>query len=212
MHPPEYTLSVTGQLGKGFAAIGDLLIPKEATVFLRDNQGVPGARRPDVTIVLQLLDGQLTTASVALTASSLTRQVKQGDLEGLDLEEIKRHSLSTLVLEYDKATDLVTYPIHRQRGRKKVSELAENANHPNTSEFVAVASVYCDPKNRANRSQAVKAQLGYGSIATANRRIKEARDRDWIPPVGSSLAEYTKRFRELRPDFQTLQKVGHDGV
>lgn len=212
MHPPEYTLSVTGQLGKGFAASGNLLIPKEATAFLRDHRGVPGARRPDVTILFQLLDGQLATASVALTATSLTRQVKQGDLEAIDLEEIKRHTLSTLVLEYDKATDLATYPTERQRGRKKVNELAENANHPNTAEFVAVASVYCDPKNRANRSQAVKAQLGYGSIATANRRIKEARDKGWIPPVRSSLEEYTKRFRELQPDFKTIQEANHDGI
>lgn len=212
MHPQEYTITVTGHLGKGFVARGDLLIPKEATVFLRDNQGVPGARRPDVTILVQVLDGQLLTASVSLAATSLTRQVKQGDLEGIDLEEIKRHTLSTLVLEYDKATDLVTYPTERKRGRKSVNELAESANFPTTAEFVAVASIYCDPKNRANRSQAVKTQLGYGSIATANRRIKEARERGWIPPVGSSSDAYLSRYQELQPDYRKLQEAdGHVG-
>jgi hypothetical protein len=210
MHPPEYTISVSGNLGKGFAIFGELLIPKEATVFLRDHQGAPGARRPDITIVVQLLDGQLTTTSVSLVATSLTRQVKQGDLEGLDVEAIKRHMHSELVLDYDKATDLATYPTERKRGRRKINELAESANAPNTSEFVAVASIYCDPKNRANRSQAVRMQLGYGSIATANRRIKEARDKGWIPAVGSSLAEYTARFQQLQPDYTTLRKSEND--
>jgi len=210
MHPPEYTISVSGNLGKGFAIFGELLIPKEATVFLRDHQGAPGARRPDITIVVQLLDGQLTTATVSLTATSMTRQVRQGDLEGLDLERIKREALSDLVLTYDKATDLATYPTERKRGRRKVNELAESANAPNTSEFVAVASIYCDPKNRANRSQAVRMQLGYGSIATANRRIKEARDKGWIPGVGSSSEEYTSRFQQLQPDYTKLRKVEND--
>jgi len=210
MHPPEYTISVSGNLGKGFAIFGELLIPKEATVFLRDHQGAPGARRPDITIVVQLLDGQLTTATVSLTATSMTRQVRQGDLEGLDLERIKREALSDLVLTYDKATDLATYPTERKRGRRKINELAESANAPNTSEFVAVASIYCDPKNRANRSQAVRMQLGYGSIATANRRIKEARDKGWIPGVGSSSEEYTSRFQQLQPDYTKLRKVEND--
>jgi hypothetical protein len=210
MHPPEYTISVSGNLGKGFAIFGELLIPKEATVFLRDHQGAPGARRPDITIVVQLLDGQLTTATVSLTATSMTRQVRQGDLEGLDLERIKREALSDLVLTYDKATDLATYPTERKRGRRKINELAESANAPNTSEFVAVASIYCDPKNRTNRSQAVRMQLGYGSIATANRRIKEARDKGWIPGVGSSSEEYTSRFQQLQPDYTTLRKVEND--
>ena len=210
MHPPEYTISVSGNLGKGFALFKDLLIPKEATVFLRDHHGAPGARRPDITIVVQLLDGQLTTVTVSLAATSLTRQVKQGDLEGLDLDRIKREAYSDLVLAYDKATDLATYPTERKRGRKKISELAENANTPNTSEFVAVASIYCDPKNRVNRSQAVKTQLGYGSIATANRRIKEARDKGWIPEVGSSSDEYTSRFEELQPDYTMLRKRDTD--
>ena len=211
MHPPEYTISVSGNLGKGFAIFGELLIPKEATVFLRDHQGAPGARRPDITIVVQLLDGQLTTVTVSLVATSLTRQVRQGDLEGLDLERIKREALSDLVLTYDKATDLATYPTERKRGRRKINELAESANAPNTSEFVAVASIYCDPKNRANRSQAVRMQLGYGSIATANRRIKEARDKGWIPAVGSSSEEYTSRFQQLQPDYTTLRK-GENGA
>jgi hypothetical protein len=197
-------------LGKGFAIFGELLIPKEATVFLRDHQGAPGARRPDITIVVQLLDGQLTTATVSLTATSMTRQVRQGDLEGLDLERIKREALSDLVLTYDKATDLATYPTERKRGRRKINELAESANAPNTSEFVAVASIYCDPKNRANRSQAVRMQLGYGSIATANRRIKEARDKGWIPGVGSSSEEYTSRFQQLQPDYTKLRKGEND--
>jgi hypothetical protein len=210
MHPPEYTISVSGNLGKGFAIFGELLIPKEATVFLRDHQGAPGARRPDITIVVQLLDGQLTTATVSLTATSMTRQVRQGDLEGLDLERIKREALSDLVLTYDKATDLATYPTERKRGRRKINELAESANAPNTSEFVAVASIYCDPKNRANRSQAVRMQLGYGSIATANRRIKEARDKGWIPGVGSSSEEYTSRFQQLQPDYTKLRKGEND--
>jgi len=210
MHPPEYTISVSGNLGKGFAIFGELLIPKEATVFLRDHQGAPGARRPDITIVVQLLDGQLTTATVSLTATSMTRQVRQGDLEGLDLERIKREALSDLVLTYDKATDLATYPTERKRGRRKINELAESANAPNTSEFVAVASIYCDPKNRANRSQAVRMQLGYGSIATANRRIKEARDKGWIPGVGSSSEEYTSRFQQLQPEYTKLRKGEND--
>ena len=210
MHPPEYKISVSGNLGKGFAIFGELLIPKEATVFLRDHHGAPGARRPDITIVVQLLDGQLTTATVSLTATSMTRQVRQGDLEGLDLERIKREALSDLVLTYDKATDLATYPTERKRGRRKINELAESANAPNTSEFVAVASIYCDPKNRANRSQAVRMQLGYGSIATANRRIKEARDKGWIPAVGSSSEEYTSRFQQLQPDYTKLRKGEND--
>jgi hypothetical protein len=211
LHPPEYTVTVTAHLGKGFSASGDLLIPKEATVFLRDHKGVPGARRPDVSILIQLLDGQLTTASVSLIATSLTRQVRQGDLEAIDLEQIKRHALSTLVMQYDKATDLVTYQTERKRGRKKVNELAENANSPTTAEFAAVASVYCDPKNRANRSQAVKTQLGYGSIATANRRIKEAREKGWIPSVGSSPEAYTNRFEELQPDYKIMQDADQNG-
>ena len=140
----------------------------------------------------------------------MTRQVRQGDLEGLDLERIKREAFSDLLLKYDKSTDLVTYPTERKRGRKKINELAESANAPNTSEFVAVASIYCDPKNRANRSQAVRIQLGYGSIATANRRIKEARDKGWIPPVGSSSEEYTSRFEQLRPDYTMLRKGEND--
>lgn len=210
MHPPEYTISVSGNLGKGFAIFGELLIPKEATVFLRDHHGAPGARRPDITIVVQLLDGQLTTASVSLAATSLTRQVKQGDLEGIDVEAIKRHMHSELVLDYDKATDLATYPTERKRGRRKINQLAESANAPNTSEFVAVASIYCDPKNRANRSQAVRMQLGYGSIATANRRIKEARDKGWIPAVGSPPEEYTSRFLQLQPDYTKLRKGEND--
>lgn len=211
MHPSEYTVTVTGNLGKGFSASGDLLIPKEATVLLRDHEGVPGARRPDVIILIQLLDGQLTTASVSFTATSLTRQVKQSDLEALDLEQIKRHTLSTLVMQYDKATDLITYETERKRGRKKVNELAENANSPTTAEFAAVASVYCDPKNRANRSQAVKTQLGYGSIATANRRVKEAREKGWIPPVGSPPETYTSRFEELQPDYKMIRDADQNG-
>jgi len=210
MHPVEYTLSVTGNLGKGFAKTGNILIPKEATVFLRDHKGVQGARKPDTTIVFQLIDGQLMTSSVTLSATSLTRQVKKGDFDALNLELIKRKAFSDLVLEYDKATDLVTYPTERKRGRKTVNELAASSNTTRVSEFVAVGTVFCDPKNRANRSQAVMSQLGYGSIATANRRIKEARDKGWIPTVGSTEEEYTERFRNLEPDFEQLQGQDSD--
>jgi hypothetical protein len=208
MHPPEYTLSVTGNLGKGFVTTENMLMPKEATVFLRDHKGAKGARKPDTTIVLEVISGGLVTLSVTFSATSLTRQVKKGDLDALDLERIKREAFSSLVLEHDKATDLVTYPTERKRGRKTVNELAASANATGESEFVAVGTVFCDPKNRANRSQAVRSQLGYGSIATANRRIKEARDKGWIPPVGSTEEEYTERFRSLTPEFEQLQ--GHD--
>ena len=60
-------------------------------------------------------------------------------------------------------------------------------------ELAEVAMVFLQAPTRG--AQNVKEYLGYGSIATANRRVQEARKAGLIPPVGSS-EEVLREFRE----------------
>ena len=60
-------------------------------------------------------------------------------------------------------------------------------------ELAEVAMVFLQAPTRG--AQSVKEYLGYGSIATANRRVQEARKAGLIPPVGSS-EEVLREFRE----------------
>ena len=60
-------------------------------------------------------------------------------------------------------------------------------------ELAEVAMVFLQAPTRG--AQNVKEDLGYGSIATANRRVQEARKAGLIPPVGSS-EEVLREFRE----------------
>ena len=60
-------------------------------------------------------------------------------------------------------------------------------------ELAEVAMVFLQAPTRG--AQNVKDYLGYGSIATANRRVQEARKAGLIPPVGSS-DDVLRQFRE----------------
>ena len=60
-------------------------------------------------------------------------------------------------------------------------------------ELAEVAMVFLQAPTRG--AQNVKDYLGYGSIATANRRVQEARKAGLIPPVGAS-EEVLREFRE----------------
>lgn len=60
-------------------------------------------------------------------------------------------------------------------------------------ELAEVAMVFLQAPTRG--AQNVKEYLGYGSIATANRRVQEARKAGLIPPVGSS-DDVLRQFRE----------------
>lgn len=70
---------------------------------------------------------------------------------------------------------------------KKTRELGKQL------ELAEVAMVFLQAPTRG--AQNVKDYLGYGSIATANRRVQEARKAGLIPPVGSS-EEVLREFRE----------------
>lgn len=51
-------------------------------------------------------------------------------------------------------------------------------------ELVDVARVYMSPAAGKHPTNAVMLALGYGSRATASRRVRAARDRGLIPPSG----------------------------
>lgn len=211
MYPVEYTIASVANLNKGFTQAGDVLIPQEVSVTLQDDKSAPGGRRPDVTILFQILDGQLVTSSVVFSRTSLTRQVRKGDLESINLDEIKQQVFEDLTSLYEPKGDLIKPLLDRKRGRPVVKSIVDSAEKMNVAELVAVSTVFCDPANRRRRSKAVQHQLGYSSIATANRRVREARDKGWIPDVGSSDEDYDKRFQALKGDYEQLERMMKHG-
>ena len=210
MFPVEYSISSVANLNKGFAQAGDVLIPQEVSVTLRDEKGAPGARRPDITILFQILDGQLVTSSVVFSRTSLTRQVRSGDLDSINLDAIKQQVFEDLTSLYEPKGDLIKPLLDRKRGRPVVKSIVDSAEQMNVAELIAVSTVFCDPANRRRRSKAVQYQLGYSSIATANRRVREARDKGWIPDVGSTDDDYDQRYEALKGDYEQLERLMKD--
>jgi hypothetical protein len=72
-------------------------------------------------------------------------------------------------------------------------------------ELAEVALVFLQAPTRG--AQNVMEYLGYGSIATANRRVTEARKAGLIPPVGSSKEVY-EEFRRAITDYWPKVKDG----
>jgi hypothetical protein len=70
-------------------------------------------------------------------------------------------------------------------------------------ELAEVAMVYLLAPARG--AQNVMEHLGYGSIATANRRVNEARKAGLIPPVGSPKEVYEEFSNALRDYWPKLQ-------
>lgn len=202
--PDEYEISTMANLSKGFAIVDESALPKEVRVQLIDKSNKIGRRRPSITIVFRIRDGQLGVHSLFATEAPGSRSVRSGDLRELDLEALQRQVYESVTLEYSRDSDLLSLPTERKRGRRAISNVADSGREPTRAELMAVASVYCNPANQGNRVRAVMLELGYGSIPTANRRIKEARELGWIPPTGSSSVELGSRFDLIQPQLEVL--------
>ena len=117
-------------------------------------------------------------------------------------------------IDFDEARKAAYAELMNSSAEKELLEVTVSARSPGDFfrksrelskqlEMAEVAMVYLLAPARG--AQNVMEHLGYGSIATANRRVNEARKAGLIPPVGSPKDVYEEFGKALRDYWPKVQ-------
>lgn len=190
--------SIEGDLNYGLVLFEGIALPRRIIVRLTDIEGLPSKRSPTVTLTFEILEGRVMCTSLIALAADEHRDISAAFLGSLNLDALKIEALESLAAER-KTNDSDTYkPASRQRGRAVARKLADGANQIRRKELLLIGFHYSNPVNRRQPTKAVMLNMGYGSRATAIRRVNDARAKGWVLPVEANDSQIDAHFEEIK--------------
>lgn len=200
---PHYSVTPTARLGK-FVRWGNHLVPETVVTTMSGGGEIDGKRWPDMTFTFTVRDGAAVCTEFRVVSKPGDRPVRTPDLRFIDIDELMQLSFMQHAWDAVEAESgepgawAATLGEATSAGSAREVRKRVNAGYGDpVAELKQVARTYCDPMNRKAPSNNVYELLGYGSRETANRRIRAARDKGLIPPVGATDAEIDEQFKKL---------------
>lgn len=185
----------------------DVAIPAALHCHLEGAEDV-GGRWPDVLLSFAVRDGVPECVEYRVVSSPGARPARPDMLAVDDVRRIGDWAFSVSAMSYDPVEGSMTAweaPSTRSIVGRATREAtwraraaSEHPGSPSMEELRQVARVYLDPLSAPKRAEAVWGALYPDkTIATANRRIRAARDASLIPPVGASDEEFARAWQRL---------------
>lgn len=165
-------------------------------------EAIEGRKWPDMTFTFTVRDGVAMCADFRMTSKLGDRPIRNQDLQLINLD-----ALAVLAFEAHAGTQVA--PGHYQNrtepdaeSSRQIRRKVDASYSEPLSELKQVALIYCDPANRLTPANNVYETMNYGSKETANRRIRKAREKGLIPPVGATDAELDEQHKVLTNDLE----------
>jgi hypothetical protein len=186
----EWTVTKWKSEPQDWVRAGDKLIPDRVAVTIRQsNQAPRHQRRPDAELVFEVRAGGVGCTSFTVTSRPGDRMIQAADLVTINLDAFALAAFGHFAQPFDAGGERSTTLLDRA-----LVETREGT----VTELRDVARVYLDPINRSKPVVAVKNSKPYPTITTANRRVRAARDRGLIPPVGATRVELEAAYKRLK--------------
>jgi hypothetical protein len=192
------TKAIIGDLNSGLVRYEGLLVPRKIKVVFSDPEGVPGNRKPSITVQFEVGEDRLKCVSIALTASKDTQDIRSTLLQEIKVDALGIEAFEAVALERRAEGGDEVRPARLEVGRAAAKKLADNVSQLSRQELLHIGFHYSNPANSKSPTQAVWKALGYGSRHTAIRRIQAARDKGWVLPRDATPKEIVLHFEELQ--------------
>jgi len=192
------TKAIIGDLNSGLVSYEGLLVPRKIKVVFSDPEGVPGNRKPSITVQFEVGEDRLKCVSIALTASKDTQDIRSTLLQEIKVDALGIEAFEAVALERRAEGGDEVRPARLEVGRAAAKKLADNVSQLSRQELLHIGFHYSNPANSKSPTQAVWKTLGYGSRHTAIRRIQAARDKGWVLPRDATPKEIVLHFEELQ--------------
>lgn len=216
----EWTGQVTTRHKTGSLLLANIqgdayAVPAELTWHFEGDQSLPpGQRWPDVTAKIEIRDGAAVCSELRIVSKPEDRPIRTTDLQDLEIDRIIKEALLTVASRKVSRTasgGWVTgfdgQAASDPGARAAVHRAVEAGYGDPLSELREVARIYLSAMRGTSRrkpTESVLDVLGYGSRATASRKVKAAREAGLIPRVGASDTEHYAAWLTLfappRPD------------
>lgn len=191
----RYRISTTGQMNAGWVIFEGLILPRDILIQLEDNTSPTGDKLPNISISVRVTESRARIDRVVFVGGAELGSIKQPHLRNLEFDQIVEQAIFEIGRKLDDDDFVVAAPAdRRQRAARK---LMDGRYEMSKRELVEVGKIFCNPENRRAPAQMVQIKMGYNSRPTADRRIKEARNQGWVPPVGASDEALTKHFHQI---------------
>lgn len=201
---PDYITTTLANRGK-LVALDGFLVPEKVEAILSGGGDVDGTRWPDMKFKFAVRDGAAVCVDFHIVSKVGDRPIRTSQLRLIDLDELAKATFEAHAVEQINLDTLEWTKPGDPQVSKQVHKLVEAGYTNRLAELRHVARVFCDPKHRNSRQIAVKEILGYGSLVTANRRIKEARylsPEPLIPPIDAPPEAYDRQFEKLMKEME----------
>jgi len=192
------TKAIIGDLNSGLVSYEGVLIPRKIKVAFSDPEGVPGNRKPSITVQFEVGEDRLKCVSIALTASKDTQDIRSTLLREINVDALGIEAFEAVALERRAEGGDEVRPARLEVGRAAAKKLADNVSQLSRQELLHIGFHYSNPANSKSPTQAVWKTLRYGSRHTAIRRIQAARDKGWVLPRDATPKEIVLHFEELQ--------------
>lgn len=165
---------------------GDYVVPRRVEWNFAGTNG-----DPDFHAVFEVRDQRPQCVELHATAAERGRPVRTTDMERMELDKLTVAAFATCAMKsiYDPVTNVTEmFPVMDERELWEAIngiETAVKARRRGTTsaELERVADVYREHRDGINPAGEVEARLGYGSLRTAQRRIKQAEEAGLLPPT-----------------------------
>ena len=198
MQLERMTKAIIGDLNSGLVSYEGVLVPRKMKITFSDPEGVPGNRKPSVTLQFEVGEERLKCVSIALTASKDTQDIRSTLLQEIKVDALGIEAFEAVALERRAEGGDEVRPARLEVGRAAAKKLADNVSQLSRQELLHIGFHYSNPANAKSPTQAVWKALGYGSRHTAIRRIQAARDKGWVLPRDATPKEIVLHFEELQ--------------
>ena len=168
--------------------------------LIGDDDMPEGRRWPDAHFKFEVRDGAALCAEVHIVSKPGDRPIRSNDLQVFDLDRLAESVFMHFAYRRENDSSSVWTRHSGDTNEDALPELhrAVEAGYDDPlAELRHVARVYLDPATRSSPTNAVLTVLGYGSRATASRKVRAARERAFIPPVDATEEELDAAWDRL---------------
>ncbi|WP_322409147.1 hypothetical protein [Microbacterium invictum] len=190
----------------GLVKLGRFAVPREVEVHVTGDATLPVGRRwPQARFRFEVIDGAAVCTEVNISSKPGDRAIRTTDLTVFNLDALAEEAFTRFA-----ETEIAPETYSRKPGgdaaaMPEVHRGVYRGFADSDAELREVARVYLSPGARPKPTDSVMKLLGYGSRATASRKVKEARARGLIPSPGAGAAELDAAYASLMVDLGARQ-------
>lgn len=197
---PDYITTNVSNRGK-LVDLNGYLVPETVDTWMAGGGDVDGRKWPDMKFKFAIRDGAAVCIGFSVVSKPGDRPIRNSLLRSFDLDEFAKTAFEEHAIEVVSRDEEKWALPNDPEVSKRVRPLVEAGYANPIAELRHVARIYCDPEFRKTPAHNVWVILNYGSQETANRRIREARKQNLIPPVGASDEELDRQFKVLTQEM-----------